>query len=599
MIDVIRSIIIQTSPRRRKQFWLLTCFIAISGLVEMLALGSVALFVSSLASLDSFLQSQYIIPIRNYFGDGVLDDRFTIYMALGGSAVALFILKNIFIASSSYAIARFDGNLSLDYGNKLLNGVLNLPYEWNLDRNSSDTIQAIVWKQYVGLFSSHLLTMVGDCLVSVLLLSSLFVLEPMVTFGVVIALILIGVGAYHWLRGRIDVVSHNAAELTLSLSRLLMKSIQGIKDVKLFNSIKETVISFDNDSTSYVVFLAVQRLLERCPVLILETTGVAGLVAGALVMMLVMDASSLQVMGTLTLFAVSAWRVLPAVSRMVSGFTAMRGYLPYLRRVLQLVDEIEANMQQGHERIQEVPLSSIEDELSIRDVSFRYQNSETQILKNLSITIKAGTMVGIVGRSGAGKSTLADLLIGLITPQSGGVFIDGTQLTPSVQKSWFSQVGFVPQTPYLFDGSIAENVAFTTDKNAICAERLQESCEQAGVLEFVDCLPDRLDTAIGERGVRLSGGQAQRVSIARALYRDPCVLIFDEATSSLDNHNERIIRDTIMSLRSGRTMIIIAHRMDTVRQSDLIIWMEKGKVVASGPPESILPEYEAAGCCDE
>lgn len=596
MTSVFSAILKQVSARRRKQFWCLSCLITFSGLMEMLALGSIALFVSSLASLDDLLKSNYLVPMREIFGSHYLDDRLMIYMVLGGCVVLLFLLKNILLAVSSYAVARFDGGLNSDYGSMLLKGVLDLPYEWSANKNSSDTMQVIAWKYYVGVFASHLLTMMGDFLVSALLLSSLFILQPFVTVGVVVSLVLIGMGAYLWLRGRIDQVSHSGAELTLSLNRLLMKSVQGVKDVKLFNSSSETVTAFDKDLHSFVLIQATQRLLERCPAWILETVGVGGLVVGALVMLLVMDASSTKVMGTLTLFAVSAWRLLPAVSRMVAGFTAMRGYMPYLRRVLQLADEVDSR-HVGSEvvLVEERPLANIENELSVKGATFSYQGCQTPALRDVNLSINAGSMVGIVGRSGAGKSTLADLLIGLITPQDGGVFVDGIALAPSTQRAWFSQVGFVPQAPYLFDGTMAENIAFTIDQSAICKTRLRECCHLAGVLEFLDSLPDGLYTSIGERGVRLSGGQAQRVSIARALYRDPRVLIFDEATSSLDSYNERIIRDTILNLRSGRTMIVIAHRMATVRQCDLIIWMDQGQVVASGPPEEILPRYEAAG----
>lgn len=595
MTDTLATMLRVISPSRRKQFWGLVILIAFSGGVELLALGSIALFVSSLASLESLLDSSYMTDVTRFVGIDITSDPIVIYMCVGGLTVFLVLIKNLLSGSTGFLIAKYDGGLNADFGKKLLKGVLDLPYEWSANKNSSDTMQVIAWKYYIGAFASHALTLLGETLVSVLLLSSLFILQPAITIGVVVGLGLVSLLLYSWLRRKIDLVAQNAADLTLSLNRLLMKSVQGVKDVKIFNNGSETLALFERDLNSLVRLLAVQRLLERCPAWGLETFGVAGLVVGAIVMLLSVGTSSADVMGTLALFAISAWRLLPAISRMVAGVTAVRSYMPYLQRVLNLVREIDSFQPVGEAHRVDEAFDTFSSSVNVNGVTFQYSNSPSEAIRDVTVAIPKGAMVGIIGRSGAGKSTLADLLIGLISPKAGNITIDGIELAASNQQSWFTQVGFVPQAPYLFDGSLAENIAFTTDESEVDSDRVADCCEQAGVLEFLDELTDGMNTRIGERGVRLSGGQAQRVSIARALYRNPAVLIFDEATSSLDNYNERIIRDTILELSEGRTLVVIAHRLTTVRDCDLIIWMEKGRVRASGPPDKILPEYEAGG----
>jgi len=203
--------------------------------------------------------------------------------------------------------------------------------------------------------------------------------------------------------------------------------------------------------------------------------------------------------------------------------------------------------------------------------------------------------VGIIGHSGAGKSTLTDLLTGLLEPSGGRILVDGRPIGPASRESWRSQIGFVPQKPFLFDGTLAENVAFALTPADVDRAPVERSCAQAGVNEFLADLPLGLDTVIGDQGGLLSGGQAQRVAIARALYRNPQVLIFDEATSSLDDKNERYVMASLAALREGKAVIIIAHRLKTVESCDIVFWLEDGKVLLSGTPGQVLPQYTADG----
>lgn len=591
MIRLFFALLRGAQQQRRTQFWLLAILIIVSGLLEMATLASMALFVTSLTSLDEVLNAHYVQMFLWTIGASPHPEPSRFFMGLGLGCLGLVMFKNVVVAAHSYCTARFDGALNADYGHRLLMGVLELPYEWVTSRNSADILQTIAWRQYVGTLATHLMTIFGECIVSLLLFVTLFTLQPIATFCAVAALGLLGFVSYALVKGRVDTLAQQTAALLLDVSRLFMKSVQGFRDVKLFDCVPQTLEQIDCILAQFVRTQASQRVYERGAVWILETLGLGGLILGSLAMFVALDMSSAKVMGMLALLAVSAWRILPAMYRIVAVLSSIRGYLPFLERLLAFSTEIDIANNRKKGRGQQRELPRLAHTIDIQNICFTYAGTQDRALSDVSFSISKGQTVGIIGPSGAGKSTLADILIGLLEPQTGAVFIDGVLLDQDTRGSWMRQVGFVPQTPYLFDASLLENIAFTLDAKTAHQDRINACVVQAGISEFLGDLDNGVMTHIGERGVRLSGGQAQRIAIARALFRNPEVLIFDEATSALDEKNERTIRDTITALRGDRTLVIIAHRLSTVKDCDILVWIEQGKVVACGPPNVVLPRY--------
>lgn len=580
----------RAKPQRRGQFFALTALIVASGLVELAALGGLALFITSLTSPDEVMRSSYLTMVDGLLPIDILSDTRTFYLYLGLATLAFIVAKNILSACHTYAIARFDGALNVDYGCKVLRGILELPYGWGAKQNSSDLMSVLGWRLYVGSLMTHALSLLCDVVVSLLLFSSLFILQPVATLVVMAVLGLIGGGTYLLVKTRILSLALRIRDLVLDINKVSMKSVQGLKDVKLFRNIGESVEYFKARQTDFVQRIAVQRVLERATVWTLETVGFGGLVVGALVMLWTDKTSSANMMGTLSLLAVSAWRVLPAMYRCAAIFGYVQGYTPFLLKLQDMVNRIDEH-ERKYRDVKPVELPLFSKEIRLEDILFRYDGAEELALSGVDLSVPRGSLVGIIGHSGAGKSTLADILTGLVTPSGGVVRVDGAVLDRGSVHSWRSQVGFVPQSPYLFDGSIAENVSFTVDENNIDFDKVSECCRLAGLDEYLSGQAQGVNSVIGERGSQLSGGQAQRVAIARALYNDPQVLIFDEATSSLDEKTERFIRETIIKLRASRTIFIIAHRLKTVEDCDFIVWLEQGRVVEVGAPERILPQY--------
>jgi ABC-type multidrug transport system fused ATPase/permease subunit len=278
------------------------------------------------------------------------------------------------------------------------------------------------------------------------------------------------------------------------------------------------------------------------------------------------------------------------MERILAGGAEIRYSLPFISTILAYLDDINNNPDNTENSSS--PDLSFQKELIINHLYYQYPQSNMDVLSAINMTITKGSTIGIIGPSGSGKSTLVDLMTGLLEPGKGRIYIDGLTLTPENAKAWRKKIGYVSQFPFIYDGTLAENVAFGLKPDSTDRKKIKTCCSMAYMDEFLNDLPQGIDTEIGERGIRLSGGQRQRVAIARALYTSPSVMIFDEATSSLDTQSETEIKKTIYSLKEEKTLIIIAHRLTTVEDCDCLFWLEKGKIKYFGPPEDIIPLYQ-------
>ena len=303
-------------------------------------------------------------------------------------------------------------------------------------------------------------------------------------------------------------------------------------------------------------------------------------------------------MGTISaimgFMAAAAWRVLPVANRMVDLLTEMRAHLPYVNKTAELIlleNNIQAQMPPSVESTSKpIPFTR---SICLAAVSFRYPDTRSYALEKVNLTIDSGKMIGIIGLSGSGKSTLVNILTGLIPPECGRLIVDDVPVTKDNAHAWLQRIGYVSQSPYIMNASLAENIAFSRWGEKIDEDRVLTCCRMAA-LDFIDDLEDGIQTMLGENGAGLSGGQAQRVAIARALYSEPDLIIFDEATSALDIKNEKAIYETMLSLKKRVTVIIIAHRLSTVEGCDSIVWLNNGRIHAMGNVNEILPQYTHA-----
>jgi ABC-type multidrug transport system fused ATPase/permease subunit len=547
-------------------------------LLEMFSIGLVLPVVGILTS-ESYSSD---LPLIGWMlGLNVSREALVMFALL--AILVAYVIKSVLIAALVWFQRGFMSDVSSRLSKKLFANYLHQPYGYHLEHNSSTLIRNA---QNASVFVSGgidpMSTLIADGLVGFGLFILLMAVEPA---GTLIVGVVFGVAAFGFQRAttsRITRWGNDSQDHARMVIQHLNQGLAGVKDVKILG--QES--TFINLYTRHVVEgMSLQRLykfLQALPRLWLEIITMGGLCA-LIGIMLLQDRDIETVLPVVGLFAATTFRFVPSINRMVASIQSLDFNRPVVR-------EIHRDLKLEWEVADVVgSCPSLTREIDVSNVTFRYKRSTDDVLSNVSFTVARGTSIGIVGASGAGKSTLVDLILGLLQPQSGFVRIDGFDIKDDA-PGWRKQIGYVPQTIYLTDDSIAMNIAFGVDHDDVDPAAVRKSLRAAMLSEFVDSLPNGIDTVVGERGVRLSGGQRQRLGIARALYRNPAVLVLDEATSSLDTETERGVMEAVESLHGTKTIIVIAHRLSTIKYCDMVYRFEKGLLVAQGTYEQVIGE---------
>lgn len=475
-----------------------------------------------------------------------------------------------------------------DLATRLLRSYLFRPYSYFLRHNSAMMSKTVLveTKDLVSQYIFAWVTLVTDGLMLLATLGFLFYIEPVVTLicGGVVGVL--GFLVTYGLRSRLQNLGRQHRALNEEMFRVTNESMAGIKEVKVLGR----ELSFTNKffkSASHFAQVSVRYMLYTDgPRYALEIIAVVGFFIFVVVAMHRTD-SIAEVAGLLGAFGFALYRILPVAHRLVSAV----GGLNFNRAIVKAISEA-ITFENNAQAMQSVDLLPMQNSVELRDVSYCYENSDSNVLHNINLNVRQYESIGIVGQSGAGKSTLVDVLIGLLPPSSGALVIDGNSIDGEQVSGWQRNIGYVPQGIHLLDDTIRQNIALGLLNKEIEEDRIWQAIDSAQLRDLIDSLPMGLDTVIGERGVRVSGGQRQRIGIARALYHKASVLVLDEATSALDNKTEAEVRQSIEALKGKLTLIVIAHRLTTVRACDRILVMDAGSVVAEGDFETLERESE-------
>jgi len=500
---------------------------------------------------------------------------------------AFYIVKNGLRFIEVYARQRCAGETEASIATQLLQRYLGAPYAFHLQRNSAQLIRnatssASTVSRVVLLSATEA---VAELLVVLGILAVVVHSAPTVALvaGGCVALTMMGMlrltQSAHSRWGRQNHL------LSASIMQSLQQSIGGVKEVKILGRESFFTSIFARRWRELMRVQVRRGALEVAPRLVVETLFVGGVMG---VIIALYGGGVGGVVPLLGLLAYAGLRILPSLHWIVY-------YQNNLRFGAAALDEIDRdwrNLAEADRNARAASPLPLRDEIRLSAVTYRYAGADRDALSHVELTIKRGESVGIVGATGAGKSTLVDVILGLLDPTSGIVTVDGVDIRERL-ASWQRQIGYVPQSIYLMDDSIRRNIAFGIEDDAIDEQRVVGALRMAQIESFVESLPDGLDTLVGERGVRLSGGQRQRVAVARALYHDPEVLVFDEATAALDTQTESELAREVQSLQRKKTLIIIAHRLDTVRHCDRLIFLVDGRVVDTGPFDE-LQKHNAA-----
>ena len=559
---------------------LLLALMLIGMALETLGIGLIVPALALITQNDITLQNPALTPWLARLGDPSRNQLIIVGM-LGLVFVAA--IKALFLAFLAWRQARFVAWMEEDISRRLFTAYLRQPYVFHLRRNSAELLRNVVTETYLltqtGFISG--LNLIAETLVLVGISALLLAVEPIGALVVLSTVALAGWGIIQFPRRMI--LRWGKARQVHEGQRIqsLQEGLGSAKDVILLGREQEFIAQYQVHNAGMAKVGQRQNTLQQLPRLALEFLAVSGLVALVLVM-IAQGRPPESLLPSLGLFAAAAFRFLPSVNRVVYAIQSVRYALPAidtLHAELRLLNDVQVP-QRGQ------PLR-FENSLTLEKIGFSYPCADAQVLRDVSLTVPRGSSVGFIGGSGAGKTTLVDVVMGLLTPTSGSVKVDGADIQNSL-RGWQDQIGYVPQSIFLTDDTLRRNVAFGLSADQIDEGAVWRAITSAQLDQFVSDLPEGLDTVVGERGVRLSGGQRQRIGIARALYHEPSVLVLDEATSSLDTETERGVMDAVRALQEDKTVLIVAHRFSTVEHCDRLFRLEGGQIVEEGSTSEVL-----------
>lgn len=594
VVDTYKALyhILDTHERKRGMLVLIGMFgVSIS---EVAGVASVMPFLSAIA--DPVRVMSHPLVVKSHILDVVSTPK-QFLIVLGGIFIAILLTSLVIRGFGLWMLLRFSTNRDVAWSSRLLAASLKQPYGWYLGHNSAELTRAVISDVDMAINEAlmpalQVISQVGIC---VLLLGTLVLVDPVLagTVGVVLG------GGFWWishsLRDRQRRIGVGRVETWGQRLRVTQDAFVSFKEVKLGGIEGEVLRRFIAPSKLQAALKVEAGVFGQIPPLAMQGLLFGGMV-GILLFLLATRGDLAGALPIVGLYAFAGFRLLPAIQKIFEEFGKLRvseHVVKLLATNLAAADSVSAP--HAIEDAQKLGRLELQESVSLTDISFRYADTERPVLDGVSIEIPARTSLGIVGSTGSGKSTLVDIILGLQFPERGSVKVDGHDISdPTMVCRWQKNIGYIPQQIFLSDESITANIAFGVPPEQVDHVAIERAARLAAFHDFVEKeLPERYNTIVGDRGIRLSGGQRQRIGIARALYHDPDIIIMDEATSALDNLTEQAVMSSIQALAKTKTVIMIAHRLTSIKDCDQIVMLGSGKVLGVGRYEELMATNSA------
>jgi len=587
-MDVLRKLYsLLTRRERRNLFFVFGAVLVMAGL-QVLSVASIMPFLSVAANPSSVQSNVYLRWAYDTFG---FTNTSAFLIALGIGALAALVLSNSFIIFTRWLMERYAWGRNHSLSRRLLRSYLYRPYEYFLTRNSAELGKNILEevKEITDAMLKPTLLGIAKGIVALFIVGFLVYFDP--TVALIVSLVLgVAYGSiYLVFRNQLDQRGEARVASNTKRYQFVGEAFGGIKEVKIRGKEEAFLTLYDDPSRRYARNQALFRVMKQAPRYVIEAVAFGGIILIAIYLIAVREGLQ-QVIPVLGLYAFAGYRLMPALQVAFHGLASARFNIAALNKLHHdLTEQMEgASEEEGDAS----PPLTLDRELELQNVWFTYPEAKQPAIKDLSLTIPARSMVGFVGKTGSGKTTAVDLILGLLRPQNGTIIVDGTPLQDDNLRRWQQDIGYVPQDIYLSDDTVARNIAFGVAPEEIDMEAVREAARRAHIYDFVEEeLPETWQTVVGERGVKLSGGQRQRIGIARALYHGPSVLVFDEATSALDQSTEKSVMEAIYDLEAEHTILLIAHRLSTVKRADTIFMLEQGEKVGEGAYDQLMEKH--------
>ena len=589
MYNLIRDLFKLLTAKQRRKFYILQGLVILMALSEIVGVASIAPFMSLVGDVSMLERENFLGKLYAQTG---LSNPYDFIFWVGIGVLISLTLSAFLSMITTWKLAMFAAEIGTENADRLYAYYLNQNWLFHSSGSSSQLVKQISTEavRVTDLIILPLILMIAKLILTLFLLAAIVIYDPLVAlFGVVLFSSLY-VLLYTLVRKRLDINGQTLSEISTQRFRLMNEAFGGIKDVLLLNRKSYFNKEFEISGKKFAYARGNNHVLWQVPRYFMELIAFGAMIGLVLYLISSHQGDLGLILPILAVYALAGFKLLPAFQQIYSSLGQIRGNLAAFEAIKndlldsKLQDVAVANGADAYQESQLKPQHSID----VSGVFFTYPGKTKPALNDFSLTIPINTTVGIVGPSGSGKSTAIDVLLSIISPCQGEMKVDDIVIDENTKRSWQKTIGFVPQSIFLSEGTISENVAFGIPKNKINQEKVRIALGLAHLDELVDSLDNGINTKVGERGVQLSGGQRQRIGIARALYNDASILIFDEATSALDGITEKAIMDAIHDFSGKKTIVMIAHRLKTVQKCDQIFFIDQGKVTDQGTYEELV-----------
>jgi len=581
VLKSIKGVFLLFDKKEKKQAYVLLSLVVIRGVFEVVGVASIVPFIAVAANPDLVYSNKYLLTLYNLL---CFTSPKSFLVTLGIGVFSILLFNNALAAFTDWKLARFTYLRGHSIAQRLFMKYLSQPYVYFLNSNSSELIANVITEtvQFMKGVMLPFMNLVSKCVVSVCILLLLLYVDFLLASIVFLVLGSAFGAIFLGMRKTIKNIGESRSFNNQQQIKYLKEAFEGIKELKVKNCEQYFSQHFSQHSFKTNISQATHQIISQMPRYCLEVVGFGGILLITIYLLMTQSDTS-KTIPLLALYAFAGYRLMPALQGVFIGLTNMKYNYFLIKKLSKDLDmetypyEEISQWAEAHEKMH------YSKEIKIDNVSYTYPNTEKLVLDSINLSIPFGATIGIVGMTGSGKTTLIDIILGLLQPQKGSLFVDETKIDKNNQRKWMNSIGYVPQHIFLADTTIRENIAFGIDPDKVDFSQIETAAKSAMIDDFVQSeLPDNYDTVIGESGVRLSGGQRQRIGIARAFYSDPGLLVFDEATSALDNFTEKRIMELIQPNKNKKTIIMIAHRLSTLTDCDVIYVMSKGKIVNWG-----------------
>lgn len=592
MLSVIKELFSLLSKEQVKQFYTLQTLVIIMAFTELLGIASIAPFMAVVGDI-SILESDGIFS-KVYRISGLSSPTDFLFYS-GITVLVMLTLSTVVSMFTTWRLATFGSRIGTEIADRLYAYYMQQDWQFHASGSSAQLTKQVTTEAArisMGIVQP-LMQMNSKVVLAVVISVSIIAYDPLTALLGLAIFSLAYLILYRLVRKKLVSNGKKLSSVATDRFRLMNEGFGGIKDVLLLDRSHDFVERFHQSGKVFAQAQGTNIALGQVPRYFIELVAFGAMISLVLVLIKLHSGNLAEVLPILAVYALAAFKLLPALQQVYSSISNIKGHTAAFEAVKEDLHQsfnqeraIEAKTNIASLELDKV--LELEKVITLQDIQFGYPNKSIWAVDGVSLTIPVNSVIGIVGSSGSGKTTLIDILLGLLTQSSGYIYIDDTPITSDNKRAWQNLLGFVPQSIFLSEGSIAENIAFGLPAHDIDMNQVRVAAELAHLTGLIEELPDGVQTKVGERGIQLSGGQRQRIGIARALYHKAEVLVFDEATSALDGITEKIVMDAIHEFSGKKTIVMIAHRLKTVEQCDLIYFMEKGKVIDQGTYQQLI-----------